>query len=91
MADIKTNLKEIALSVLKGIKILLTYILPSILIVVLASPELQMLIQGRLNVSLPAHEVLLVVAIVNSVLVTVVDLLKKVVPQDMRLTLDKVL
>ncbi len=79
---IREALVDLTLAVLKGLKILVVYILPSALVALLLSSELRDYLATK-------PELVGIVPVINVVLVTVADLVKKQLPADN--TLKKIL
>lgn len=79
---IREALVDLTLAILKGLKILVVYILPSALVALLLSSELRDYLGER-------PELVGLVPVINVVLVTVADLIKKQLPEDN--TLKKIL
>lgn len=71
---IKEALKDLLLAVLKGAKVLIVYILPSAIVALLVSSELR-------DYLLAKPELIGLIPMINVVLATVADIIKKLVPE----------
>jgi hypothetical protein len=74
-ARLKEALVDLGLSILKGLKVLIVYIIPSVLAALLVSPEFREFLDQR-------PELVGIVPVINFAAVTLASFIKKALPED---------